>query len=160
MIGTGLYRLYCWFVSAAWTWAGVSPTSAARLPMTAGCCAAATRDSVICSVTLLPTRGLPLRSRMSPLVGVTGTERIWLATTAWAAAGACRTWSAHSRRPSRAKRPTMTIATMRSRRPGRDSVVSGASSTASIEKRLGRIRGWRLFALAGLVPPDEPKIRF
>ena len=25
MIGTGLYRLYCWFVSAAWIWVGVFP---------------------------------------------------------------------------------------------------------------------------------------
>ena len=36
MMGTGLYRLYCWFVSAALTWAGVLPTTAARLPITPG----------------------------------------------------------------------------------------------------------------------------
>ena len=41
---------------------------------------------------------------------------------------------------------------MRRRRPGRDSVVSGASSIASTENRLWRIRGWRLLALAGLAP--------
>ncbi len=133
--------LYCSLSRASSIWAGVFPTRAARLPTTDGSWVAETRDRVICSVTTLDTSGLPLRSRIRPRVGSMATVRTWLAATASAAAGAWSTWRAHNRRPSRAKSTTTEIPTIRRRRPGRDSVVSGASSIASTEKRLGRILG-------------------
>ncbi len=80
---------------------------------------------------------------MSPRVGAIETVRIWLALTAWAAAGAWRTWRVQSRRASRPKSATTARPAIRSRSPGRAAVVSGASSIASTENRLWRILGCR-----------------
>ena len=89
-----------------------------------------------------------------------GTTRIWLAATAWAAAGAWRTWRAHRRRPSTANSATTAIPTMRRRSPGRASVESGASRIDSTENRLWRIFGWRALVRVGLAPAAVPKMRF
>ena len=65
-MGTGLYKLYWVFIKSPWICADVRPSTAASSPTTSGCCSAATRDSVMSSVTWSPTRMVPERSTISP----------------------------------------------------------------------------------------------